>query len=111
MSRADAVRVRFEPSGREVAARRGAWLAGLAVGAGERIVFDCDGQGVCATCRVRIDAGRDVVSPVDPLEREQLGDAVEDGWRLACLLRIEGNCVVRVPQEGFAYPPRLQRGG
>lgn len=102
-------RVRFLPADREVEARRGSWLAAAAVRAGVGLVFDCDGQGLCSTCRVRIEAGGDRLPPPSDAERAQLGDAVDDGWRLSCLLKVEGDLTVRVPGGGFAYPPELQR--
>lgn len=103
------VRVRFLPAGREVELPRGAWLTAAAVRAGVGLVFDCDGQGLCATCRIRIVEGVEHVPPVQAAERVQLGEEVEGGWRLACLLRVEGDVTVEVPPPDFAYPPRLQR--
>lgn len=104
-------RVRFEPAGREVRVRPGAWLAGAATRAGAGLVFDCDGQGVCATCRVRVLEGAAGLPSPAPAERRQLGAAVDDGWRLACMLRVESDLTVEVPDPGgFAYPPALQPG-
>lgn len=105
----DTVRVRFLPADREVEIREGGWLAAAAVRAGVPLVFDCDGQGVCATCRVRVESGADALPPVVDAERVQLGDQVEEGWRLCCLLRVHGDVTVRVPPSDFAYPPELQR--
>jgi len=101
--------VRFLPSGREVAATSGTFLTTAAIRAGVEIVHDCDGQGVCGTCRVEILSGGAALGPSDPRERIQLGAAVEAGWRLCCLLVVRGDCEVRVPGKTFAYPPALQR--
>lgn len=103
------VRVRFLPAGREVEVRPGTWLSAAAVRAGVALVFDCDGQGLCATCRIRIEKGEDALPPVAAAERVQLGEAVEEGWRLCCLLRAHGDVTVRIPPRSFAYPPELQR--
>lgn len=102
-------RIRFLPSGREVDIARGAHLTAAAVRAGVAIVHDCDGQGVCGTCRVRVEAGADRLSPIDPRERLQLGPEVDHGWRLCCLVRVWGSVTVRAPEGGFAYPPEHQR--
>ena len=102
-------RVRFLPADRTVEVPSDTWLTAAAVRAGVTLVFDCDGQGVCATCRVRIEAGSETLPPASEAERIQLGDAVEEGWRLCCLLRVRGDLTVRVPRTGFAYPPELQR--
>lgn len=105
----ETVRVRFLPADREVEIPRGGWLAAAAVRADVPLVFDCDGQGVCATCRVRIESGATALSPVREAERVQLGDSVDRGWRLCCLVRVRGDVTVEVPRTGFAYPPELQR--
>ena len=102
-------RVRFLPSGRESRVAGGTFLTTAAIRAGVAIVHDCDGQGVCATCQVLVEEGADALSPADPREREQLGDRIEQGWRLCCLTIVEGDCVVRVPVGTFAYPPEQQR--
>lgn len=93
----------------EIEAPAGVWLTAAATRAGVSIVHDCDGQGVCGTCRVRIDAGAGRLSAPDPEERAQLGGAIEDGWRLCCRVRLEADVTVWLPAPGFAYPPRLQR--
>ena len=101
--------VRFHPSEARVTIPAGAFLTLAAVRAGAGVVHDCDGQGVCATCQVLVEEGADALSPADPREREQLGDRIEQGWRLCCLTIVEGDCVVRVPVGTFAYPPEQQR--
>ena len=103
------VRVRFLPSGREARVPPGTFLTTAAVRAGVEIVHDCDGQGVCATCQVFVEDGRRALSPLDEREREQLGDRVDQGWRLCCVTIVGGDCVIRVPVGIFAYPPEQQR--
>ena len=103
------VRVRFLPSGRESRVRRGAWLTTAAARAGVSIVHDCDGQGVCGTCQVRIESGASGFAPPDPREQAQLGARIESGWRLCCLLVVQADCEVRVAEGTFAYPPEQQR--
>jgi ferredoxin len=103
--------VRFRPSGVRVTVPAGAFLTLAAARAAAGVIHDCDGQGVCGTCRVEIEAGAEALSPVEEMERRQLGPAVDRGWRLCCLARVYGDVVVRVPEGGFAYPPELQRGG
>jgi ferredoxin len=105
------VRVRFLPSGAEARVAPGTWLTTAAARAGVSIVHDCDGQGVCGTCQVRIEAGASGFAPPASLERAQLGERIDAGWRLCCLLVVEGDCDVRVPQGTFAYPPDQQRDG
>lgn len=101
--------VRFLPEDRVVEVDHGTYLTAAAARAGVAIVHDCDGQGVCSTCRVRIESGADTLPGVSAAERRQLEDQVSQGWRLCCLLRVRGDLTVRVPRGGFAYPPELQR--
>lgn len=103
-------RIRFLPSARETTVPLGIHLTAAALRAGVAIIHDCDGQGVCGTCRVRIEAGAGHLGPVGDSERRQLGSAVADGWRLCCLLRVQGDVTLRVPEGMFPYPPELQRG-
>jgi ferredoxin len=102
-------RVRFMPSGREVRVPAGSFLTAAAMRAGVSIVHDCDGQGVCGTCQVRIEAGAAAFAPPDLREEAQLGTRLEESWRLCCLLVVESDCVVWVPVGTFAYPPEQQR--
>lgn len=106
----DELRVRFLPSGSVVRVPRGMYLTTAAARAQVPIVHDCDGQGVCGTCQVRIEEGGSTFGPPDPREDAQLGVRLADGWRLCCLLTVQGDCVVRVPVGAFAYPPEQQRG-
>lgn len=101
--------VRFLPSGREVAVPAGTYLTTAAIRAGVAVVHDCDGQGVCGTCRVEVVEGGSTLGPPDSRERLQLGAGIDVGWRLCCLVDVRGDCAVRVPAGGFAYPPELQR--
>ena len=103
------IRVQFLPSGREIRVEPGTFLTTAAMRAGVEIVHDCDGQGVCGTCQVRIVEGGDDFGTPDPRERRQLGGRIEIGWRLCCLLVVEADCVVSVPGGSFAYPPEQQR--
>lgn len=103
-------RVRFLPSGQELRVSPGTFLTTAAMWAGISILHDCDGQGVCGTCRVKIEEGASALAPPDRRERIQLGARTEDGWRLCCLVVVENDCVVRVPVGNFAYPPDQQRG-
>ncbi|MFN2383054.1 MAG: 2Fe-2S iron-sulfur cluster-binding protein [Gemmatimonadota bacterium] len=103
--------VTFLPAGATVAVAPGTYLTAAAARAGVGIVHDCDGQGVCGTCRVRIESGAEHLSARLPAERTQLGAALDAGWRLCCLVRVYGSCTVGLPAPGFAYPPDLQRDG
>ena len=108
-SQRSAVRVRFLPADTTVQVPRGAYLSLAAIRARAPIVHDCDGLGLCGTCRVRVQSGAGGLSPLEPVERRQLGPDAELGWRLCCRARVFGDVVLRAEERGFAYPPELQR--
>ena len=57
--------------------------------AGLEVNAACGGRGTCGKCKVRVVSG--TVNPVDGAERRFLsGRELEDGVRLACLVRPEG---------------------
>jgi ferredoxin len=62
----------------------------------------CGGQAECGTCRVRVLSGAENLSPVTPgeLELRRLNPGVfQDGERLACMARPNGDVVVELPGE------------
>jgi ferredoxin len=103
--------VRILPADREETVAVDSFLAAAIVRSGVNLVFDCDGQGLCSTCRVRVERGERNLTSITAEERFQLGDDVNRGWRLSCIPRVLGDVTLFVPEEGFAYPPELQRGG
>lgn len=47
--------------------------------------YQC-GMGKCATCACRIISGAEHLPPVNWKEKKQLGDRIDQGYRLACQL-------------------------
>jgi adenylate cyclase len=79
----------------------------------------CSGRGRCGTCRVRVDAGADLLSAPEDLERDTLARVhAAPGERLACQAQVLGEGVevtrllpayadasaARAPQEWVAGP-------
>ena len=65
------------------------------------ISHSCGGHAQCGTCRVRIEAGADRLSPMKEDERKRL-DAVgaPKGFRLACQTYAFGDVTVAIPASG-----------
>lgn len=65
--------------------------ANLVVQAGIRkfpfphLTYEC-GMGKCSKCACRVIAGADKLPPPNWKEKRQLGDRLDQGWRLACQL-------------------------
>ena len=61
----------------------------------------CGGNGLCGKCKVRVDG---VVSPISEQEKSLLTiDEIKQGVRLACFTRIEGDCIVSIPDPTMRY--------
>jgi len=96
MSAAEAeVKVRFQPSGRSVYVLPGTTLFEAAARAGIILQSPCGGAGTCGKCRVRVASG--TCPPTETCRRILGDDEVERGMRLACQARVQGDCVVDVP--------------
>lgn len=53
------------------------------------IKFQCK-SGVCDTCKVKVISGTENLPPIQDSEREQLGDLVNQGYRLSCQIGASG---------------------
>jgi ferredoxin len=67
-SRPDVVPIRFD--GRKLEVRRGGTILGSALKNGVRLMHVCGARMLCATCRVRIDAGAENPTPMSGAERQ-----------------------------------------
>ncbi|MBI5524181.1 MAG: DUF4445 domain-containing protein [Desulfarculus sp.] len=91
----------FQPLGRRVPAAPGSTLMDLARAAGVDLAGPCGGQGLCGKCQVRLDLPDP--PPPQPGERAVLGQAAEQGFRLACQTTL--------PQGGSVWVPFRSRPG
>ncbi|WP_240910154.1 ASKHA domain-containing protein [Desulfopila sp. IMCC35008] len=87
--------VKFLPHDREVVVEKGDTLIRAALQAGVHVNASCGGGGVCGKCRVRIEEGTVAGGVSERLDSAE----VEQGDRLACLARVEGDVTVRIPVE------------
>lgn len=57
----------------------------------------CGGNAMCGTCRCRVLAGADNLSPPGRMERDRLHEIYRrDGWRLACQTTVHGDVEIEV---------------
>lgn len=95
MPEAATVRVRFEPSGREAAAPRGAAIAEALALAGITLPLDCGGNGTCGRCAVLASGG---LAPPDDAEAALAAEGEPDPRRrLACRAILTGDATVWLP--------------
>jgi ferredoxin len=89
-ARPDAVPI--EINGARLEARRGATVLAAAMKNGIRLMHVCGARKLCATCRVKVTAGSQFLTPMTPQERLSLRAhlSVSPRTRLGCQARIEG---------------------
>jgi uncharacterized 2Fe-2S/4Fe-4S cluster protein (DUF4445 family) len=94
------IQITFVPSGRRITVQPGATILETADSVGLSLQTFCGGQGTCGKCKVRIISGHCTLGEES---RSRLGDAaVQQGYRLACEERVEGNAVIEIPPESTA---------
>ena len=84
----------FTPSGREVRVPPGVSVFDAASWNGIAIDSTCGGHGTCRKCKVRL-SGRAPITSHDT--RTFTNEQLEEGWRLACLVRATHDVDVEVP--------------
>jgi len=89
-ARPEAVPIEFD--GRRVEARRGATILAAAMKNRVRLMHVCGARTLCGTCRVKIDAGRENLTPMSAKEKFSLRYhlSFSPRTRLACQARVEG---------------------
>lgn len=89
------VQLQFTPSGTDVRVPPGVTVFDAASWNGLAIDSTCGGHGTCKKCKIQVLEGEVPVSRLDirAFSPEQL----QDGWRLACVARANGNLKVDVP--------------
>jgi adenylate cyclase len=90
------VRVQFEPGGHVIRVPRGTILLDATRRAGLPIAYACDLEGLCARCDLEIlEGGAGLSAPSAREQRSKHDNGVASSHRLACLVRLECDVVVR----------------
>ncbi len=88
-------KVTFADNDSSIEVEAGSSLHDACEAAGAPIPFSCT-VGVCGTCLVAVEAGADNVNPCDDDEESTISMTTDqEGLRLACQLRVNGNITVR----------------
>ncbi len=88
----------FQPSGRSIKVRKGTTLLDAARRAGVHIATRCGGKASCFMCKVQVLPGSKLL-PVGEIESRKLAGLEEQGVRLSCQARANGNCEVEIPPD------------
>jgi len=90
--------LRIEPDSLEIEVPDGTPLVRALWQAGVSVEAPCGGFGVCGKCLVRFLKGH-VPEPTAEEIRHLSAAELQDGWRLTCRHKVEGNAVIFVPEE------------
>jgi uncharacterized 2Fe-2S/4Fe-4S cluster protein (DUF4445 family) len=96
---AEEVKVTFEPAGRSVFVLPGTSLMEAAGRAGLILQSPCGGQGTCGKCKVQVTQGQTLTH--DAASRALPQRLHDQGFRLACLTKVDGPAVVDIPPESL----------
>jgi uncharacterized 2Fe-2S/4Fe-4S cluster protein (DUF4445 family) len=100
----------FEPIGRRVPCQDRDIIFEVARDAGVGLDSFCGGKGTCGKCKIRILSGQ--VSPLTEKEKEHLSpEDIAQGYRLACLTKVQEPLKVEIPPECLLISQRLQLVG
>ena len=95
----------FEGGGEKaVSANPGDNLLNVARGANVAIDAPCSGNGACGKCRVKLVAGELESFPTSHISQAEFAE----GWRLACMSKVQGDVTVMVPDIASAYQSRMK---
>src|SRR4030043_1723142 len=98
-------RIDFQPIGRRIHAEYGTKIFQVTRDYGVGLASLCGGKGTCGKCKVRIVSGE--VSPPDDRERKSLSsEEIAQGYRLACLTKVDGDGKVGKTPKTQAGSPR-----
>ncbi|BHH82818.1 ASKHA domain-containing protein [Desulforhopalus sp. 52FAK] len=87
--------ITFLPHQQKITVPYGERLIRAALRAGVHINASCGGEGVCGKCRILVEEGQ-----VSGGITERISDEdVQKGYRLACLVKVTEDVVVRIPVE------------
>ena len=100
----------FQPSGARGYIKEGQTLKEASVRLGVDLEGVCGEQAICGTCKIRVEEGdfekygiqssRDSLTPMGPSERKFFNIRQEEqGYRLSCQAKVQGDVVVFVPEE------------
>ncbi len=89
-------RIRIAPQGTVLVYEEGRRLMDILQDGGLGLESPCGGRGTCGKCRVRIMQGE--AGAIAEEEQRHLGEAIQEGWRLSCLVYPKGDLEIMLPE-------------
>ncbi len=90
-------RLKVKPDDLEIVVPDGSPLIKALWQTGVTVETPCGGFGVCGKCRIRFTYGH-VPDPTVEDRKHLTSSELEDGWRLVCRHKVEGDAVIFVPE-------------
>ena len=113
-------KVVFTPSGIRGDIKEGTDVLSAARELGADVASLCGGNGLCTRCKVKLSTGSFPkhqitsetlhLSPITSAERERISEAdLEQGFRLSCNAKIQGDIVIDVPAESQTHQQVIRK--
>jgi len=100
------LRVLFNPVNREITAEKGDTLLDRMQEEGVHIEALCGGKGFCGKCKVILERG--TVEKKSTIPDKMLSeDELDNGYYLACMVRLVEDCVFTIPAESRIENPKI----
>ena len=94
-------RIEFQPSGKRIEVSSNTNLLQATRQAGFDLAVVCGGVGTCGSCRVKIIKGK-MSDPTSEEESKILETQIKKGFRLACQVVPESDCLVEIPIQSLS---------
>ena len=113
-------KVVFTPSGIRGEIKEGTDVLSAARELGADVASLCGGNGLCTRCKIKLSTGSfpkhqitsetPHLSPITSAERERISEAdLEQGYRLSCNAKIQGDVVIDVPAESQTHQQVIRK--
>jgi uncharacterized 2Fe-2S/4Fe-4S cluster protein (DUF4445 family) len=105
------IMVTFEPLGMKVRADAGKTIFDIARENGVAIRSECGGKGICGKCKIIVGDLKAVSALTSGEENHLTEEDICEGYRLACLTRVQKDLVVTIPLESRIVARKMQLFG
>ncbi len=99
--------ITFLPDGKKIQVRPGTTLLDAGRRARVQIRTRCGGKAACLMCKVKVE-NQSGLAPMNPNERNKLGEQASAGYRLACQAIVRGAVEVLLPEDSLKAAIRAQ---
>ncbi len=103
--------VTFEPLGVRVKSEAGRTIFDIAREAGLAVRSECGGKGICGKCKIIVSNPKAISALTENEKKYLTADEIHEGYRLACLTKVQTDLIATIPQESRIVARKLQLFG